>query len=83
MLNLCPLVVHALGAVQDSPPALKIRASRLLSHFRLFAACVARWDPLSELTAAGLFNREITNSWRYFMYYFSVFTSPPGDGSLI
>ena len=54
VLNLCPLVVHSLGAVKDGPPALKIRASRLLSHFRLLAACVAAWtppdlDPIEEL----------------------------------
>ena len=54
VLNLCPLVVHSVGAVNDSPPALKIRASRLLSHFRLLVACVAAWtptdlDPIEEL----------------------------------
>lgn len=50
VLNLCPLVVHSLGAVKDIPPALKIRASRLLSHFRLLAACVASdLGPIEEL----------------------------------
>jgi Fanconi anemia group D2 protein len=37
-MNLCPLVVHAIAS-QNCPPALKIRASRLLPHFRLLSAC--------------------------------------------